>query len=70
MAGPKFPLMIRFRATRADGRTLKKLAAHHQRTESDVMRLLLAEAWASIEARAAFARDRAAKKKSHAVATE
>lgn len=63
MAGPKYPVTIRFRATRLDLRTLKKLAAHLARSESDTLRLLVGEAWARVEAREA-------KKKSNEVATE
>jgi hypothetical protein len=62
MPGPKYPLTIRFRATRADARDLKKLAAHLARSESDTLRLLVGEAWARVEAREA-------KKKGHEVAT-
>lgn len=45
MAGPKYPLTIRYRATHADARVLKRLAEHYGRTESDLLRLLVAEAW-------------------------
>lgn len=63
MAGPKYPLTIRYRGDARDARILKKVAAHYKRSESDVLRLLVEEAWRLIEARTAPALG-------HAVATE
>ncbi|MDE3097037.1 MAG: hypothetical protein KGK07_13695 [Chloroflexota bacterium] len=63
MAGPKYPLTIRYRGETRDARNLKKVAAFYKRSESDVLRLLVAEAAARVDAIEA-------KKKGHGVATE
>jgi hypothetical protein len=41
----KFPVTIRFRATDKERKRLKRLAAHFQRSEASVLRLLVTEAW-------------------------
>lgn len=62
MSGPKYPITIRYRGESRDARNLKKVAEFYKRSESDVLRLLVAEAAARVEAEKA-------KAKGHAVAT-
>ncbi len=46
----RFPVVIRFRATKADRKRLDRLAQYYERAPSDCLRRLLAEAAARLPA--------------------
>jgi hypothetical protein len=40
---PELSVMMHFRLTRSDSRTLARIAKHHERTASEVIRRLIAD---------------------------